>query len=190
MTNKPPYRPRTVLDDAEPLSEEERQQLARTERERWLGEDAEKWAEDRLNVIYNLAIHNKNISRALCEKAVHCANGNTELTDLIKEKLTRAEKGRPKNTLPDWLLLLHYAHAMIEFKYDRKKAIEKIIDYEFRMRRAMPSARTIDNRISKIVTAYRNGGIEIPFDGNKLPGWAEAVIHARITRGDKNKKRN
>ena len=190
MTNKSNYRQHTILDDAKPMSEEERQQGVRSERERWLKEDAEKWVENLLNEIYHLAILNENIARALCERAAHRANGNTELTDLIKEKLTRSEKGRPKNTLPDWLFLLHYAHAMIEYKYDRKKSIEYMIDYVFRMQGVMLGARTIDTRISEKVTAYREGNIKFPPEFPKFPDWVESVIQARIARGDKNRKRN
>ena len=188
MPGNPNNRPATafnsLLEFAEPVSEEERKQCA------------EEWAKKRLDEIYYLAIGNEDIARALCEKAVECAYSNNDLNNMIKEKLKK-KRGRPLKTLPNWLYLLHYAYEMRESNGNHEEARRKLIGYinnknpkELRDELIKDMKPSLENRISEKVSAYRDGKIETPFDDNKLPSWAEAVIQTRITRGDKNKKRN
>lgn len=177
--------PRTVLGTpTEPLSEEKCEK------------HTEQWALESLERIWYLSIDNEKIARALCDKTILTAHCNNELFGHIKDNLKK-DRGRPSNSLPDWLFLFHYAHAVHESDGNYQEARRKFIGY---LKKKNPDCLegdliqdmipSIENEISRKVAAYRNGKIKTPFDGNKFPVWAETIIQARIARGDKNKKRN
>jgi hypothetical protein len=184
MSDKSTYRPTTALstvsDPTEPISDEDRKQLD------------EKWAKRCLDKICRLASENAIIASMLCETAVECARNDPKLFQLIKktrEEKIKKKRGRPPTTLPEWLILLHYAHARLESNHDRGVTIDKLKEYTRSARGVMITDEALETQISKILTAYRKGEIPLPFDDKKFPDWAEGVIQARGKRGDKSRRK-
>ena len=124
LAKKASTRPRTIFDDVEPLSEEEKKRFE----EKWRRE----WFERNVGTVVALAIHDKTLADKLAEE---CAV-DTDLRQFLKEQL-KLNRGRPK----EWgigryiSILVHY-YVFYEASEDAGRndrseyAFERLADFE------------------------------------------------------------
>lgn len=116
MTNKPPYRPRTMLDDVTPMSNED------------LRKEAEEWADRTLDSLLSYAKVAPEFSKLLCKKVMDAYISDNELTQLMSQLLKEAKKGKSPGPRIRWTrsrylaMLIHY--EIRRSLWGRKDALE------------------------------------------------------------------
>nr|SPS06674.1 protein of unknown function [Candidatus Nitrotoga fabula] len=121
---------KTILGDAEPLSEEEIRNLIV-----WQEKQIEEWAIKKLDQLLEYGDRYPSIAEQLCKKVADKYGEDDQLSALLIRRLRIDRTGKPKVKRKRWtcssyLVLLTHYYALLQHDMPRQDVLEKLADME------------------------------------------------------------